>query len=275
MIHELEDKTKLPKVMIFFGRLFWTSVILFWVVLILGPTSAVCYFYLNPCDCAIQYYFFDAVERGDKDDIFKYAKAYEKREKKKARKPSWADTKAFAYMYFYMIAYEFSGDYDKALEYDFKFSEMKKAYRPMNSDICSISSPYDRARILYKKGMKKEAFIEYCSIESIEDDYASLCESLINSGKLFTPDEYCEKIILFKKRKQSLITLREIKDREWLPKLSCFIDYDEFLNFLTSEFEKLGCPMEYATPVGEYRLLSLEQGWNRKPPECVQLDFEN
>ncbi len=162
---------------------------------------------------------------------------------------------------YYMLAYEVNGDYDKALAYEAELSEMMKSYRPAEESVIRYSSPYDRARILYKKGLKKEAFIEYCSIGLIDENYASWEKS----GSFSKPEKYNDVLKRFKEREQKLITQQE-QDKKWRSALSCFANYDEFLDFLNAEYEELDRPEEYAGAVAKYRLLALDQGWDREPP---------
>lgn len=160
------------------------------------------------------------------------------------------------YNIFYMFAYELNKDYDKALAYEAEFSKTKKDNEPLDMD--ELSSPFDKARILYKKGVKKDAFVEYCSadlsyIDKEHEENWRICRGHV---------EYETFLKNFKEWEQNKITLRGLSGQQWKDKLSCFNDYDAFLQFINEEFEKLGSPEEYAGAVAKYRFLTFDQVWN-------------
>lgn len=239
--------------------LFWGPMIL----VIFSPLIVGCYIYLNPCLCSVRHSFFEAIERDDKAAVFKYAKAYERREKKSERRRHGKE-KAMTYNLLYMIANELNEDYDKALACETEYSEKRKTSRPAYDDYDLFGSPYDRARLLYKKGLKKEAFIEYCSKQTIDEDY----KACLKIRTFSTLEEYEAFLKGFKRGRQNWITLRTSQDYEaWRMKFSCFPEYADFLDFINAEYEKLGRPEEYAEAVEKYRLLTSEQDWYCDPPE--------
>ncbi|MBP5621393.1 MAG: hypothetical protein J6X44_05205 [Thermoguttaceae bacterium] len=222
--------------------LFWASLVLLALsplfVLAIGGWSR-----LNPNCYQIESSFCEAVENGDGDAALKYAQAYEQREKRDYRrklsyekKESYGYNRAkenepFAYKYLYMLAYEINGDYDKALAYDEEFPESKRADAHMLGGIGVL--PYDKARILYKKGSKKDSFIEYCrSVPCSDEGFWAEQRKITLSG--YSGSLY------------------------WRSKLSCFDNYDEFLGFLDKEFEELGRPEEYADAVAKFHAVADE-----------------
>lgn len=209
--------------------------------------------HLNPNLYQIENSFYESIENGDKDAMFTYAGAYERTEKKYWRKKS--DSKEpFAYKCLYMIAYEFCEDYDNALIYDKTFLDKDVG----NSYLCvkRLRLPHTKARILYKKGMKKDAFIEYCLSAPCDNEYWGVEGFKYAQGG----NEY--RLNLYKEKKRQNITLQSIDDNLlWQTKLSCFSNYDEFLKFLDEEYKKLGSPEEYAEAVMKYHSFALvEEG---------------
>ena len=176
--------------------------------------------------CAINQCAEEAIGRADLDEALRYVELYEDLEKKKNIKSGEETT---SYMGFYLLAYEAGGDYDKALEYYVESPATCDSGRwSPKTDVL------DKARVLYKKGAKKEAFLAYCE-----------APPQIPQGE--ERRVYCE-------GEQSRI-LFKLNPR--LENLSCFDTYAEFLAFLDEEYEKLGRPEEYADAVEKYHSLEL------------------
>ncbi|MBR4751218.1 MAG: hypothetical protein IK077_05625 [Thermoguttaceae bacterium] len=240
--------------------LFLTPYFLFWALLVLLAFSPLLvlaiggWSRLNPNCYQIESSFCEAVVNGDRDAAFKFAQAYEQREKRdyqqklrSEKKNSYGYNRAkenepFAYRYLYMLAYEMNDDYDIALAYEEDFPKSKRADAHMLGGIGVL--PYDKARILYKKGSKKDAFIEYCrSVPSFDEGFGAEQRKITLSG--YSGSLY------------------------WRSKLSCFDNYDEFLGFLDEEFEELGRPEEYADAVAKFHAVADENARQESQDKTV------
>lgn len=192
---------------------------------------------------AIKRYFNEALERGDVDAALKYAKFYEERAKKEpvaadASAAKDADEAMDAYMDFYVLALEAAGNFEKALEsYEKRFAANSAGGSP------SRLSARDKARILYKKGAKKEAFLAYCEDPFITSRHDGAAASRLTDKK--ARQKLNESL---RQMQKAIISGGE----EGRKSLACFENYAEFLAFLDEEFEKLGRPEEYADAVEKY-----------------------
>ncbi|MBR4752867.1 MAG: hypothetical protein IK077_14015 [Thermoguttaceae bacterium] len=241
-----------------FCWLYMGGLVLFALAIAFGPVVYGGLLYLNPNCCMIESSFREAMEKEDYAAAIKSAKTYERREKKdharnlKIHRGNSYQYNLFKncppheYKYMFMYAYEAKGDYDKALEYCNDVYGRKYAGIPWLSGGFH-SLPHDKARILYKKGLKEEAFRLYCS-------YA-----------LNFDEKYFSEI-----SERQKITFRGSSGyNHWKTRLSCFRTYKEFLNFLDEEYEKLGRPEEYADAVEKYRAIATdepEEEWEVEAP---------
>ncbi|MGI6402438.1 MAG: hypothetical protein ACOX0A_10125 [Thermoguttaceae bacterium] len=106
------------------------------------------------------------------------------------------------------------------------------------------------ARLHYKAGDKKQAFL----------DYVDLYNNRFKGGRIFRGDQDTPDIPDFLDGKHFVLTLHE-GDKpigyQYYQETSCF-DYLGFLAFMNAEYEKLGEPAEYEAAMTYYRALENE-----------------
>ena len=208
------------------------------VLIIIGFLFYGCLFYIRPnCD-QIENRFYQAIECADCSAAFKYARLFERREKKiedSQLKHSLFYKPKYHYKRLYAYAYELNEEYDKALKLYGVEPDLILKNEPINFVDKDFEHPI--SRLLYKKGRKREAFLSFCTNPPPEH----LCDE-----REFT-------------RFQSDITLQSNYRKRYNSSLSCFKTYKSFLNFLDEEYEKLGRPEEYADAVEKYHAIATDE----------------
>jgi tetratricopeptide (TPR) repeat protein len=129
-------------------------------------------------------------------------------------------------------ALELNGEYDKALDV-------------FENHISNKRCEFNIDRVKYKLGRKEEAFQGYC-------EYADHC--LIQDQERLN-DQRLEQRILALGKIRYPITM----ERDGLfMRLSPFLDYKDFLDFMEEEYQKLGEPQEYAAAMELFRAIDME-----------------
>jgi hypothetical protein len=201
-------------------------------------------------------------ERWEKKSVEKQKKRAAKQRKTAAkRKTSESKTntenmRVFGYTYpsRYMLVYDLSGDYDKALEWAKKREEIPRPAERQGVVCGSIlPSQYEFAavaRLHYKAGDKKQAFL----------DYVDLYNNAVMAGSKPLEEQDSSKIAEIIDHMQFLLTLHERDEPiryQYYQETSCF-DYLGFLAFMDAEYEKLGKPSEYEAAMAYYHGLENE-----------------
>jgi tetratricopeptide (TPR) repeat protein len=134
-------------------------------------------------------------------------------------------------------AYELGGKYEKVLK-DYRMAESL-------SDEYNLPLSYTRmARVYYKLGRKDDAFKGYCS-------YAD--DVLLKSSRLKSERWNDRNLVLGSMRDR--IIMNHSTD---FMRLTVFVDYDDFLNFMEDEYTQLGSPLEYEGAMQLFRAVKNE-----------------
>jgi hypothetical protein len=122
--------------------------------------------------------------------------------------------------------YELDGEYEKALIAYEDFHKNSTMHQRQPDDLTY-------ARIYYKQNKRRESFQEYCH-------YAQWCLNEYTDFKshvYYVPNDVLGNI-------RSTITM-DIKPDYYHMRLTPFLEYQEFLDFMEEEYAKLGSPQEY------------------------------
>ena len=133
-------------------------------------------------------------------------------------------------------AYELNGEYEKAL--DNYVSPLRNAE---SQDVL-----LDVSRIEYKLNRKRNAFLGYCR-------YAYYCSI-----------KYCEPLVVERgnERNRALAEIRysvTMEKSSTFMRLSPFLEYKDFLDFVEEEYQKLGEPPEYAAAMELFRAIGTRE----------------
>lgn len=200
--------------------------------------------------------FEESVERGDYVTALKIMEEFEPWEKKAAAYQTKRDKKIdvfknyrFSYPSRYILTYDLLGKYDEALTWIIKLQDI-----PDVADSRIYPTPQNylaeylfaaEARIHFKNGEKRKAFLNYISI------YERRLNKVQFSFERF-PLVYGEGI-------KYLLTMNHdcgsSQCRECNRNTSCF-DYSEFFDFMKKEFEELGSPEECREAMDFFRELN-------------------
>lgn len=215
--------------------------------------------------------FRDDIEKGDAAAALAVLKKYEPWEKKAVvyKKKKMRDSKhykpfvlGYTYPSRYVLTYDLLGRYDDALEWLRKRQEIPKTVGE-NVGLTNCPGDYEEylfaaeARIHYKMGEKRKAFLDYTNIfkEYVEGVRIS-SSSFYREGfqYLLTMDHDCGK--------------KEC--RRYYHGSSCF-SYPEFLEFMEEEFAEMGSPEDYQAAMEYFRALG-DEGLFKTFCEAVQKD---
>lgn len=189
--------------------------------------------------------FEESVERGDYATALKILEEFEPWEKKAAIYQTKRDKKIdvfknyrFSYPSRYVMIYDLLGKYDEALTWTIKrqdILEVDDSYiYPTHSGYMAEYLFAAKARIHFKNGEKRKAFLDYISIyeRRLSKEQFSYETSPLVYGEgikyLLTMDHDCG----------------SSQCRKYYRDTSCF-NYSEFFDFMKKEFEEMGSPEEY------------------------------
>jgi len=197
--------------------------------ILLIPVSLILIFYIGYYfglhNKGASHYYFKAMKEGDGKEAVRWAKKLCK----------IAETRRDNYTHDLIgYALELNGEYDEAL----------KVYENCSVSQYPLHCGFNTTRVKYKLGRKKETFLDYCRYA--EDCLVKYSESLKNKGS--------------NDRHMALCYIRYgvTMEHDRFMRLSPFLEYKDFLNFMEEEYVKLGQPPEYAVAMELFRAIDKE-----------------
>lgn len=225
--------------------------------------NALCYVFAPHYKQMILHHDFgDLLERGETLEALKVLREFEKwdklatdRERKRRRKSQSKKSVELGYTYptEYLFVYELLGDYDNALPWLELVNEIPGQEEKMigGFPLQDYRGSYllgVKARIDYKRGDRKKAFMDYVTL------YEKYFDNIEIDPKIST-STYMEGI------KYLITRYHDCGNpdcRLFYRYTSCF-DYQAFLDFMVSEYNDKGCPEDFQEAMNFYQALTDEE----------------
>jgi tetratricopeptide (TPR) repeat protein len=143
-------------------------------------------------------------------------------------------------------AYELNQEYEKALhDYNHALSLLDRDNIVQSQyPTSTLNIRFDRYRVYYKFGRKDDAFKGYCS-------YAD--DVLLKNSRLKSKTWNDRKLVLGSMHDRIIMN----RSTEYM-RLTAFVDYQDFLNFMEEEHAKLGSSPEYEEAMQLFRAIKNE-----------------
>lgn len=141
-------------------------------------------------------------------------------------------------------AYELNQEYEKAL-HDYNHALLLfDRNNIFQSQYETLNIRFDRYRVYYKLGRKDDAFKGYCS-------YAD--DVLLKNSRLKSNGWNDRNLVLGSMRDRIIMN----RSTEYM-RLTAFVDYQDFMDFMEEEYRKLGSPPEYNEAMQLFRAINNE-----------------